>query len=61
MGGPESYIREMEIHVYAKREKSDSSSEFLRRESNQIKTVQNNSYAVNWRETAYFLVLEINS
>ena len=37
-------IREIKIHVYAKRRTSDSSWEFLRIENKQIKTVQNNSY-----------------
>ena len=36
--------REIKIHVYAKRQTSDSSWEFLRIENKQIKTVQNNSY-----------------
>ena len=31
-------------HVYGKRETSDSSQEFLKVESEQIKTAQNNSY-----------------
>ena len=37
-------IREIKIHVHAKRQTSDSSWEFLRIENKQIKTVQNNSY-----------------
>ena len=37
-------IREIKIHVYAKRQTSDSSWEFLRIENKQVKTVQNNSY-----------------
>ena len=36
--------REFKIHVYAKRQKSDSSWEFLRIENKQMKIVQNNSY-----------------
>ena len=46
-------IREIKIHVYAKRQTSDSSWEFLRIENKQVKTVQNNSYVQNWRETTY--------
>ena len=42
--GRDSKIREIKIHVYAKRQTSDSSWEFLRIENKQIKTVQNNSY-----------------
>ena len=37
-------IREIKIHVYSKRQTSDSSWEFLRIKSKQIKTIQNNSY-----------------
>ena len=37
-------IREIKIHVYAKRQTSDSSWEFLRIENKQIKTVQDNCY-----------------
>ena len=37
-------IREIKIHVYAKRQTSDSSWEFLRIENKQIKTVPNDSY-----------------
>ena len=33
-------IREIKIHVYAKRQTSDSSWEFLRIENKQVKTVQ---------------------
>ena len=36
--------REIKIHVYGKRQTSDSSWEFLRIENKQMKTVQNNSY-----------------
>ena len=36
-------IREIKIHVYGKRQTSDSSWEFLRIENKQIKTVQKNS------------------
>ena len=39
--------REFKRHVYGKRQKSDSSWEFLKIENEQIKTVQNNSYAVD--------------
>ena len=38
------HTREMTIHVYAKRQTSDSSWEFLRIENKHIKTVQNSSY-----------------
>ena len=37
-------IREIKIYVYAKRQKSDLSGEFLRIEIKQIKTVQSNSF-----------------
>ena len=37
-------IREIKIHVYRKRQTSDSSWEFLRIENKQIKTVPNDSY-----------------
>ena len=37
-------IREIKFHVYAKRQTSDSSWEFLRIENKQIATVQNNPY-----------------
>ena len=40
----EGNSREIKIHFYRKRQKSDSSREFLRIENNQIKTVPNNSY-----------------
>ena len=36
--------REIKIHVYRKRQTSDSSWEFLRIENKQIKTVPNDSY-----------------
>ena len=36
-------IREIKIHVYRKRQTSDSSWEFLRKENKQIKTVPNDS------------------
>ena len=36
--------REIKIHVYRKRQNSDSSWEFLRIENKQIKTVQHDSY-----------------
>ena len=44
-----------------KRQTSDLSWEFLKIENKQIKTVQNNSYGWNWRETTYFWVEVINS
>jgi len=47
-------IREIKIHVYGKRQTSDSSWEFLRMKNKQIKTVQNNFYGENWLETTYF-------
>ena len=37
-------IREFKLHIYGKRQTSDSSREFLKIENEQIKTVQNNSY-----------------
>ena len=52
--------REFKIHVYAKRQTSDSTWEFLRIENKQMKTVQNNSYVQNWRQTTYFFVEVIN-
>ena len=36
--------REIKNHVYGKRQTSDSSWEFLRIKSKQLKPVQNNSY-----------------
>ena len=36
--------REIKIHIYRKRQTSDSSWEFLRIENKQIKTVPNDSY-----------------
>ena len=36
--------REIKIHVYCKRQTSESSWEFLRIENKQIKTVPNDSY-----------------
>ena len=36
--------REIKIHIYRKRQTSDSSWEFLRIENSQIKTVPNDSY-----------------
>ena len=36
--------REIKNHVYGKRQTSDSSWEFLRTKSKQLKPVQNNSY-----------------
>ena len=38
------HTREKKIHIYAKRQTSDSSWEFLRIENKHIKTVQNSSY-----------------
>ena len=38
--------REIKSHVYAKRQTSDSSWEFLRIENKQIKIVQNNSLCI---------------
>ena len=43
-GSSECITREIKIHVYTKRQTSDSSWEFLKIENKQIKTVQNNSY-----------------
>ena len=37
-------IREFKLHVYGKRQTSDSSWEYLNIENEQIKTAQNNSY-----------------
>ena len=37
-------IREIKIHVYCKRQTSDSSWEFLRIENKQIKTAPNDYY-----------------
>ena len=53
--------REIKIHVYAKRQTSDSNWDFLIIENKQIKTVQNNSFVYNWRDYTYFLVQVINS
>ena len=39
-----SVIRDIKIHVYRKRQASDSSWEFLRLENKQIKTAPNDSY-----------------
>ena len=54
-------IREINIHVYDKRQTSDSSWEFLREKNKQMKTVQNNPYGENSLETTYFGVEVINS
>ena len=54
-------IREIKIHVYGKRQTSDSGWEFLRMKNKQIKTVQNNFYGENWLEATYFWVELINS
>ena len=43
-GKIEKSNREIKIHVYRKRQTSDSSWEFLRIENKQIKTVPNDSY-----------------
>ena len=48
--------REIKVHVYAKRQTSDSTWEFLRIENKQIKTVQNHSYVYNGLETSYFFL-----
>ena len=37
-------MREIKIHAYRKRQTSDSSWEFLRKENTQIKTFPNDSY-----------------
>ena len=42
-------IREFKLHLYGKRQTSDSSWEFLKIENEQIKTAQNNSYG--WKIT----------
>ena len=47
-------IREIKIHVYGKRQTSDSGWEFLRMKNKQIKTVQSNFYGENWLEATYF-------
>ena len=47
-------IREIKIHVYGKRQTSDSSKEFLRMKNKQIKTAQHNSYGETWLETTSF-------
>ena len=54
-------IREIKIHVYTKRQTSDSCWDCLRIEKKQIKTVHNNSYGKNWREATYFLVEVVKS
>ena len=48
--------REIKVHVYAKRQTSDSTWEYLRIENKQIKTVQNHSYVYNGLETSYFFL-----
>ena len=45
--------REVKLHVYGKRQTSDSSWEFLKIENKQIKTAQNNSYG---RKNAKLLI-----
>ena len=40
------HIRDIEIHVYRKRQTADLSWEFLRIENKKIKTVQNDSYGL---------------
>ena len=42
--GSKCDIREIKIHVYRKRQTSDSCWEFLRIENKQIKTAPNDSY-----------------
>ena len=56
-----SVITEIKIHVYRKRQTSDSSWEFLRIENKQITTVPNDSYGENWHKTTYFCVKAIKS
>ena len=51
--------REVGGHVYAKRQTSDKLR--ISQSRRHIKTVQNNSYVWNWRETTHFLVEVINS
>ena len=53
--------REIKIHVYRKRQTSDSSWEFLRIENEQIKTVPNDTYGQNSHKTTYFCVEAIES
>ena len=48
--------REIKIHIYRKRQTSDSRWEFLRIENKQIKTVPDDSYDENWHKTLYFCV-----
>ena len=58
-GGPEGGMfddREIKIHIYRKRQTSDSRWEFLRIENKQIKTVPDDSYDENWHKTLYFCV-----
>ena len=43
-GDVDDNTREFKLHVYGKRQTSDSSWEFLKIENEQIKTAQNNSY-----------------
>ena len=47
--------------TFTAKQTSDSSWEFLKTENKQVKTVQNDSYGSNWRETSYFWVKVINS
>ena len=46
----QGYTREFKLHVYRKRQTSESISEFLKTENDKIKTVPNNScaYKVAW-------------
>ena len=45
------HTRELKLHVYRKRQMSDSSWEFLKTENEQIKTAPNNSYGykIAWK------------
>ena len=54
-------IWEITIHVYRKRQTSDSSWEFLTIENKQIKPVPNDSYGKNWHKTTYFCLKAIKS
>ena len=53
--------KEIKIHVYRKRQTSDSSWQFLRVENQLIKTVPNDSCGSNWRKTTYSCVEAIKS
>ena len=58
---PSRASREIKIHVYLKRQTSDSSWEFLRIENKRITPVPNDSYGWNWHKTTYFCVEAIKS